>query len=268
MFALRTCTASLALTLGLVACTTGDESAPAGEEGATAEARAEESTGNASEPSTAAEGLLARSIAYHDPNDIWSTFTGTLHLEERRPDGSSRSAELKLDVPEGGMRYATTSEGREVVRTVSAETCGGTVDGMEPSDEEAEALRLTCPQVERSRNYYLYLWGLPMKLRDPGTHIHPDIERTEFEGQVVDAIKVTYDAEVGSDTWYFYFSPSDASLVGYRFYHDESINDGEYITLEGEASVGSMRIPAIRSWYVNADDRFLGEDELTQGAPH
>jgi len=75
-------------------------------------------------------------------------------------------------------------------------------------------------------------------------------------------MKVTYDAEVGGDTWYVYFEPERYRMVGYRFYHDEARGDGEYIVLEGEHAIGGMRIPARRSWYVNADGRYLGTDEL------
>lgn len=216
----------------------------------------------ATPPATAAHALLERSITYHDPANEWSGFQGSLQLEELRPDGAGRTASLMLDVPTSGMVYRAEVDGREVVREVSAQTCGGTVDGQAPSSEEAESLRLTCPQVERSRNYYLYLWGLPMKLRDPGTHLDPEVVDTTFQGEPVQQIRVTYDAEVGGDTWYFYFHPETDALVGYRFYHDEAVGDGEYIVLDGEVTVGSMRIPASRSWYVNADDRFLGEDVL------
>lgn len=79
------------------------------------------------------------------------------------------------------------------------------------------------------RDYYGDLAGLPMKLRDPGTLIDPDVAATDFIGRQIQSIRVTYDAELGGDTWYFYFDPESAQLVGRRFYHDEAANDGEYI---------------------------------------
>ena len=50
------------------------------------------------------------------------------------------------------------------------------------------------------------------------------------------------------------------ALVGYRFYHDESKNDGEYIVLEGEASGAGLKLPKTRKWYRHEDDGFLGTD--------
>jgi len=54
-------------------------------------------------------------------------------------------------------------------------------------------------------------------------------------------------------------------LIGYRFYHEEAKNDGEYITLEGEESVQGIKIPKNRHWYYNKDDKFLGADFLVRG---
>ena len=50
--------------------------------------------------------------------------------------------------------------------------------------------------------------------------------------------------------------------MGCRFYHDESANDGEYITFEGLAEGGGLRLPRYREWYTNNGDRFLGSDEI------
>ena len=50
--------------------------------------------------------------------------------------------------------------------------------------------------------------------------------------------------------------------MGYRFYHVEEKNDGEYITLEGEEKIKGIRFPKTRKWYYNKDDKFLGADIL------
>lgn len=217
-----------------------------------------------SDAASAAHQLLDRAVGYHDAGNAWGTFAGTLQFEELRPDGSARRVEVELDVPASSMIYRGEIDGRVLVREVGEGVCRATVDGREPSEAEVAELSLTCDRLERTRNYYHYLWGLPMKLRDPGTIVDPEVERTTFQNQEVDQLRVTYDPEVGGDTWYFYFEPATTRLVGYRFYHDEAQNDGEYITLEGEREVDGMRIPANRRWYVNADDRFLGEDRLIQ----
>jgi len=133
----------------------------------------------------------------------------------------------------------------------------------EISDAKREEHRLDCDRVVLYRDYYTYLWGMPMKLRDPGTRLDPGVSDAVFQGRQVKSLRVTYDPEVGGDTWYFYFDPDSAALVGYRFFHDESANDGEYIVLEGEVSGGGLRLPKARTWFTNAEDRLLGTDTLT-----
>ena len=76
---------------------------------------------------------------------------------------------------------------------------------------------------------------------------------------------MTYDPTVGEDIWYFYFHPTTYALIGYRFYHEEAKNDGEYITLEGEEVVQDIKIPKNRHWYYNKNDQFLGADFLIRG---
>lgn len=57
-------------------------------------------------------------------------------------------------------------------------------------------------------------------------------------------------------------SPRLRRMIGYRFHHDETAGDGEYILLSGEREVRGMRIPVERRWFTNEDDRYLGTDIL------
>ena len=70
-------------------------------------------------------------------------------------------------------------------------------------------------------------------------------------------IKVNYEEVVGKDTWYFYFDKKDYRLRHYQFYHDEAKNDGEYILLSEEAIVQEIKMPKVRAWYTNGDNRYL-----------
>ena len=210
-----------------------------------------------------ARQLLDSSIAHHDPEGLWTSFDHTLVFRESRPDGSARESRVAIDLLGGRFVHDLKTDEVHVVRRVENDRCSGSLDGStDYSPEQADKNRLTCDQIKRYRDYYTYLWGLPMKLEDPGTRLAPGVSRTSFVGKEVLSIKVTYDPEVGGDTWTFYFDPESHALVGYRFYHDVSKNDGEYIVLDGTYTLGTMRIPKSRTWYVNADDRLLGTDEL------
>ena len=118
--------------------------------------------------------------------------------------------------------------------------------------------------MKRYRDYYTYLMGLPMKLKDPGTLIASQGILIERQGTSYLMLKVTYEPEVGSYTWYFYFDTKTFALKQYQFFHNEAKNDGEYIILEEEIEIGGIRMPKKRSWYYNSDQTYLGTDRLAK----
>lgn len=214
-------------------------------------------------PAVDAGELLAAAIAYHDAEGVWERGSFRIVLEESRPDGGSRETAIVIDNAAGHFMMRRQAGDDLIEAMVRDDDCQVRLNGSDDiPPERAEELRLGCDALQRTRDYYVYLYGLPMKLRDPGTRIDPEVEKTTFQGRDVLGIRVTYDPDVGSDTWYFYFDTDPKALVGYRFYHDESANDGEYITLEGEATGAGLRLPKTRSWYTHQGDRHLGTDTI------
>ncbi len=207
--------------------------------------------------------LLEKSIQYHSPNAEWRYFKAGLHLTETRPNGTDRKTHVHFNNEESFFELIQKRDGHKLVHTFEREGCFHKLNGSSKiSDADREKHKLNCERTRLLRDYYLYLWGLPMKLADYGTIVHEEVVPTDFQGNEVLAMKVTYDESVGKDIWYFYFDPTSYALVGYRFYHDESKNDGEYITLEGEEIINGVRFPKTRKWYYNKDDKFLGADIL------
>lgn len=210
--------------------------------------------------------VLEKSIAYHDPQNQWKQGPVSLKLYESRPGGSYRRTKITLDEANGNFTLQQIRGRDKITRNYTPEGCTFSLNGRTRDfpPEEVRQHRLDCTAGTVYRDYYTYLWGLPMKLRDPGTIIDQKVYRVDFFGQELLEIKVTYDREVGGDVWYFYFHPETFALRGYRFYHDEAANDGEYILLEGEAEVGGLKIPAKRHWYTHSDRLYLGSDELIE----
>lgn len=212
-----------------------------------------------------AEEVLEKSIAYHDPHHQWGQLSGSFSIRSTRPEKSERISLIRWDQPRSFFRIEMTPEETEIGLQMAGDACSLEYGGNpEFSSEIAEKYRLTCERARMWRDYYTYLYGLPMKLRDPGTRLNPAVEHRSFMGKEYLVLKVTYDEAVGKDTWYFYFNPDSYAMEVYQFFHDETQNDGEYILLDGKASLGSMRVPASRTWYTNAEDRLLGTDHLEQ----
>lgn len=207
--------------------------------------------------------LLERTIAFHDPEGRWPRARVAVTLAESRPDGSVRSTNLYIDRPADSVLVETEREGQAVALAFYGDEVDVDLGGEgAPSAEVAEQLRLTEDQALRLRNYYLYLYGLPMKLRDPGTRVDRRVLLGTFQDRDALVLRVTYDPEAGSDTWLFYVDPETFEMFGYRFFHDEAAGDGEYITLEGLAEVGGLRLPKTRIWYRNQGGELLGTDDI------
>ena len=150
--------------------------------------------------------MLDRSIAYHDSDGRFATSAIAIELSESRPDGGVRKTSLVIDNGRGRFEMRrVVDDGREVYVRVDGDDVKVSLDGSTTfSAEEAEQYRLAPEQAKRTRNYYIYLYGLPMKLLDSGTRLDPETREKEYQGHAVYELKVTYDEAVGQDTWYFY----------------------------------------------------------------
>ena len=215
--------------------------------------------------------LVERSIAYHDPEGAWSSrpieFVAEVRLAERlaaERGYETRTDRFVVDNAAGLFRCTTEVADDRIEISIDGDVYQTRVNGRsDVSDEVRQKHRLADDQLARRRNYFVFMYGIPMKLRDPGTRLNPEVVRTEFEGRDVYALRVTYSPEVGSDIWYFYFNPETYALVGCRFFHDEAANDGEFIVFDGEVrGPHGMRLPKLRRWHMNRDREFIASDDV------
>jgi len=207
--------------------------------------------------------LLEKAISYHDPKNNWSTFNDSLFITMEIPERVNRDSEIVINLPE---EYFYVKAIRDTVTTeyiLKKEECQIKLnDKTNLSDAIKKAHKLSCESANSYKDYYTYLYGLPMKLKDSGTIINENVERKIFKGKEYLVLKVTYDETVGNDTWYFYFNPETYAMEVYQFFHDEIKNDGEYILLTEEEIISDIKMPKSRAWYTNKEDKLLGTDIL------
>ncbi len=209
------------------------------------------------------EELLNKSIQYHDPNNQWSKFVGELNITMESPRRSLRVSSIFFDVEKQHFKNEWKRDDDTIIQEVNKDECFISLNGRTTFTKTQEKKhRLTCEQTLRKRDYYVYLYGLPMKLKDPGTIIDPKVQKKKFKGKEYLVLKVNYEEGVGKDTWYFYFDPNTFAMEVYQFYHDETKNDGEYILLTEEVEVQGIKMPKNRAWYYNEGDKYLGTDFL------
>jgi len=210
-----------------------------------------------------AELLLNKAISYHDPNNNWPTFNGELIVTMETPNNPNRDSNIVINLPKDYFYVKAVSDALTTEYEVKKDGCIITFNGDSNFTEEvAKENRLNCERATMYKNYYTYLYGLPMKLKDEGTIIHDKVEHKTFKGKEYLVLKATYDKTVGSDIWYFYFDPETYGMEVYQFFHDEAKNDGEYILLKEEETINGIKMPKNRAWYTNKENKLLGTDIL------
>jgi hypothetical protein len=209
--------------------------------------------------------LLEKSIEYHDPNGSWKNFKGKMSITMKSPNAEDRNTLLFMNLPAQYFKSVVRKGNHNIESIIEKDSCTLKLNGSTNIAQiYRDSLNISCERARMMKNYYTYLYGLPMKLKDPGTLIDPNVEKKTFKGKEYLALKVTYDKSVGNDTWYFYFDPKTYAMEVYQFYHDEAKNDGEYILLSDMMELNGLKIPKIRAWYYNKNDKYLGTDTLNK----
>ncbi|MCB4806875.1 DUF6503 family protein [Tamlana sp. 62-3] len=207
--------------------------------------------------------LLDKAIAYHDPEGNWETFSDSLKITMQIPEKEIIDNCINIDLPNTFFSVKTKVGDDIAEYIINKDSVTIVFNGdKNPSEAILKANKLSKDRALLYKNYYTYLYGLPMKLKDEGTIIHEKVESKTFKGKSYLVLKATYDKSVGKDTWYFYFNKSTYAMEVYQFFHDESKNDGEYILLFDEKVISNIKMPKIRVWYMNKDDKHLGTDIL------
>lgn len=207
--------------------------------------------------------LLENAIQYHDPSGNWKTFKDHLLVSMKTPNNPDRDSKIFIDIPNEYFSLKTTKAQNTWEYVIKKDSVSIAFNGNpKPSEAILKEQGLSKTRALMLKNYYTYLYGLPMKLKDPGTIIHDKVISKTFKGKTYWVLKATYQKEVGKDTWYFYFNKNTFKMEVYQFFHDESKNDGEYILLSEEETISGIKMPKIRAWYMNKDDKYLGTDIL------
>ena len=188
-----------------------------------------------------AEELLAKSIEFHDPEHQWNQFKSILNFDEQQPEKAVRKTQVHIDNSTG---YFKLNRGDEEISGMSLDSCF-IIKGS-----------VSCQRAEMMRDYYLYLWGLPMKLKDANTPLQPTINTETIKGIDYFTIQVNYP----KDTWTFFLNKEDYSLQAYRFIKPDK--SGELIELADLVSVGAMRIPKTRKWFALPQNNYIATDIL------
>lgn len=208
-----------------------------------------------------AQELIDKAIQFHDPSGGWSRFNGTLTVAMQLPEGATRVSTIDINLPQEYFSISAQRDSGVTRYTLSKEKCTTSIKNVAP-----KAKRTPCETAILYKNYYTYLFGLPMKLKDTGTNISETVRRLPFKGKEYLVLQASYDEGVGTDVWRFYFDPSTYAMEIYQFFKGDpegtGKNTGEYIVLKDLETINGIKFPKERAWYYNKDDVYLGTDVL------
>jgi hypothetical protein len=207
--------------------------------------------------------LLEKAIQFHDPNGNWETFEGSFLVRMETPNSAPRESNIQINVSKEYFSVKAIRDTVSTVYTMRKGVCTAEINGNDnPSEVLKKKYSLNCERANMYKNYYTYLYGLPMKLKDEGTIIDQKVAKKVFKGKEYLVLKATYKQEVGKDTWYFYFDPKTYAMEVYQFFKVAK-DSGEYILLSGLETINGIKMPKDRAWYYNKNGGYLGTDILT-----
>ena len=213
--------------------------------------------------------VLENAINYHDPSRNWETFSDEITVILTTPNTPKRTSVISIDLPAEYFSVEATKDTATTRYILDKGKCEMRYNGKVLDRLAAEEKRMDCDRATLYKNYYSYLYGLPMKLKDAGTNLSNTVLKRPFKGKDYLVLKVTYDDAVGRDVWYFYFNPKTYAMEIYQFFKTDTIgqekpDSGEYVILSEEALVNGIKMPKVRAWYYNKDDTYLGTDSLVE----
>mgnify|MGYP001601897300 CR=1 FL=1 len=219
--------------------------------------------GNCLSQNLSASQIIEEACDYHDFNNALMTGKYRWHILEKRPGQGDNYCILIFDPANEYYQIKKIYDNESFEYIIEADNYKIKFNGSTSySDEIAAKYQLTRKRAYLLRDYYYYLWYMPVKLKDKGTEIDPSASKTVFNGMECYLIDVSYPLEDDAEIWQFYFDTKQYYLTGYAFQKAYHSSVAEYILLDEEVVHESLRIPKIRKWYDSSDDQYLGEDIL------
>lgn len=194
-----------------------------------------------------AEQVITDSINYHDPMSKWSTLNATLRFDSRFSFNDSVPEDMLLTFNNAEQSFTYHNTDRAVKLHYTPDTC------------LQETTNGNCLGYSWTYGFYPFIWGLPMKLKDPGVQPNKSLKSTKFNKHIVWEVQVNYTAE----NYWFYFDKQDYQLRGFKFIKNDSTKKGEIIVLNELFEINGIKLPKHRTW-LHLDSTLIGTNEVTQ----
>ncbi len=204
-----------------------------------------------------AKDLILHSVAYHDPNGNWTKFKSNMEIKTdlwKKEGGIEKSTRtLFFDRSQSIFKMHSTRNGIELKGEINQDTCYNTALNEIPADQvEKFKSVLGCQGITFYKDYFTYLFGLPMNLLDADAIIDNTILERTYNGVKYDVVKVNYEPLDKKRPWYFYFNKKNHAFELCKFTSREDENKGgEYIIYNHQKNIQDIKLSSQIVWLYN-----------------
>jgi hypothetical protein len=188
-------------------------------------------------PETAIQ-IIDKSIEFHDPENEWENLFATFSFNSSFSFNDSIPEELNITIDNLYNDFTYRNADRKVEIQYTEDSCKLISDNG------------SCEGYAWTKNFYTYVWGLPMKLKDPNIKPIPEWNLDTINNYPCYAVYVNYEAE----NFTYYIDQVDFQLRAFQFLKNDNSGKGEIIHLEGLIEYKDFQFPKKRIWlHLNGD---------------
>ena len=216
-----------------------------------------------------AQDWINYSIAYHDPQNNWPRFKAQIESYSKVDRGAdtlqTSTRRLAFENPRSYFDCSMKVKNYTMNLKLDEKTCVTTWDKPDVSQEERDRYYKECAFTKNYRDYYRYLIGIPMVLKDELTIVNPSVEEETIDGKSYKRITVNYAPVDKHPTWQFYIDPGSGRLVRSKFFRyneKEKKHTGEILDYPEHQLFQGMQMRTKMIWYY-LDQKFLADESYT-----
>lgn len=211
--------------------------------------------------------ILEQSQKRYNADQNWQQSEITLHIQEPRVGTPNRFTKLRIN---NASDYFEMERNREegMLKIILEENKEGQIflNGKSGFPREIMEKYGNPERIERSKNFYKTMYGLPMSLNDEFWKKIESAQKAEFEGDEVYRIDIEPKEELISKHWTIIISVETYEILAIEFNRPEELNGNEeIIKFHGEYEVNGVKIPRVRNWYDKNTNEYLGTDVIVKG---
>ena len=205
-----------------------------------------------------AKTLINKSIEFHDPDGKWRNLNIKYQVTSEKG-----AVQINVQNNKGSMEWTEKlATGDSLTGGFKSDSCFVKLNGKSiPTTGKLENFLLDCDQIINRSNYWLFMYGLPMKLKDFDIKEVQEPRMVSFLGNDYLMIEVKYKSSKDS-FWKFYFDPKSYRFSIAQYFHNALGSESEYIVFKDNITLGGIKMAKKRIWHLFPKRELIGTETL------